>query len=148
MDRMPTKDQRVGARVAAARKMAGITKQGELAKRINTAKLGAKNIGKIERGERALEEHEAPLFAAALGVPVEFFYEDAGEAGALPQLDRIEARLDEANEERSAMRQLISHQNGLLARQSEILTRIEGLVAGLPTQEELNDLRRAIGNGD
>jgi transcriptional regulator with XRE-family HTH domain len=78
----------VGRRIAAARKRAGIATRAELAQRVSLPRLGKETLGKIERGERQLYEHEAPYVARALEVPVSYFFEDErGES----QLDRIEA---------------------------------------------------------
>jgi len=81
----------VGRRLAAARKRAGIKTRKDLADRVSLPRLGKETIGKIERGERPLYEHEAPFVARALEVPVSYFYE---EETADAQLDRIEDKLD------------------------------------------------------
>jgi transcriptional regulator with XRE-family HTH domain len=116
-------DESVGRRLIAARQMAGITRE-ELAALIATPKLGYQTIGKIERGERRLERHEAPLFARALDVPVEFFYEDVSDS----QLDRIERHLADLLAERETLLAEIDKQNHLLDEQSGLLRRIEALV--------------------
>ncbi|HTE59683.1 MAG TPA: helix-turn-helix transcriptional regulator [Solirubrobacteraceae bacterium] len=125
-------DRAVGKRVAAARRIAGL-QRAQLAERINTPKLGDKNVGRIERGERRLEPHEAPLFADALGVPVSFFYEplEAADDDDSARLARIEAKLEAAEQAREDLAAQIAQQNENLARQSEILERIESLVGVL-----------------
>jgi len=120
-------EQSVGARVAAARRMAGLD-QKQLAARIDTPKLGFKNVGKIERGERKLEAHEAPLFAEALGVPVSFFYEPVQAAdGDSALLARLEEKLDGGLVEQQSLRDQIAHQNENLAAQTELLRELKTL---------------------
>jgi transcriptional regulator with XRE-family HTH domain len=84
-----TEREEVGRRVAAARKRAGLKRRSDLAKKLTLPRMGKETIGKIERGERELYEHEAPDFAAALEVTVAYFYETSAET----QLDRIESIL-------------------------------------------------------
>jgi transcriptional regulator with XRE-family HTH domain len=83
--------ERVGARVRAARSMAGIEKRKDLTDRVNLPRFSAALLGQIERGERALYEHEADALAHVLPVDADFFYE--APVGAT-QLDRIEALLE------------------------------------------------------
>lgn len=59
-------------RLRAARVLADLTVQ-QLADKLDTPGLGAKTIGAIERGERAVRPHEIRVVAEALNVPVEFF---------------------------------------------------------------------------
>lgn len=85
MDREST-----GRRIKAARSLIPITVP-ELAERLGLPGLGAKTLGSIERGERALRPQEIAPIAQALEVPEEFLTgaKPAGET----QLDRIEQRL-------------------------------------------------------
>jgi transcriptional regulator with XRE-family HTH domain len=135
----------VGRRLAAARKRVGIKTRKDLADRVNLPRLGKETLGKIERGERPLYEHEAPYVARALEVPVSYFYE---EETADTQLDRIEKALSDARAERDEHAEKI---RGLLSRQSELLETIKDLVetlrgtdwARLPDRlaEQQDDLR-------
>lgn len=128
----------VGRRLAAARKRAGIKTRNDLADRVNLPRLGKETLGKIERGERALYEHEAPYVARALEVPVGYFYEDETTD---TQLDRIEATLAHASSERAAIALLVETQNENLTRQTQILEAIGQL---LREQSELLEIIRAL----
>jgi transcriptional regulator with XRE-family HTH domain len=92
----------IGRRLTAARQIAGLTRD-QLAARIDTGKLGYQTIGKIERGERRLERHEAPMFAAALDVSPEFFYATDEPAASDIDLSGLEAQLAKINNHLAGM---------------------------------------------
>jgi len=144
-------DKEVGRRVAAARKRAGIKTRKELATLAAIPKLGAANIGKIERGERTLERHEALPLARALEVPVAFFYENEPADEVVESLARLESRisgleskLDNALVERAAHAQNVEK---LLAEQSQLLATIRTLLGadGITLQDHLaQEVRDAL----
>lgn len=68
---MDTK-QDIAQRLRLARERLGIT-QDELAKRVNKSREALANY---ESGRRAVPSADLPLFAAALGVPISYFYGD------------------------------------------------------------------------
>src|SRR4051812_29872155 len=96
-------DVEVGRRIAAARKRAGMKTRKELTDRAGIPRLGPATLGKIERGERPLGPHEAPLLARAVEVPVAYFYESDGNES---QLDQVTTLL---RENQQMLRALVQH---------------------------------------
>jgi hypothetical protein len=110
-------------------------------------RVGEKVLGMIERGERPLEPHEAEAFARALNIDTRTFYDDPDGT----QLDRLEqavaviaAREERAQEDRDAILALLAKQDqilidigGLLAQQTQILSEMQRVASGLPTDEAL-----------
>lgn len=124
----------VGARVRAARRMAGIEQRKALTDQLDLPRFGEKVLGKVERGERELYEHEAEALAKILPVNAAFFYETPAEAMApeTSQLDRIEELLHRAQGDREAMEGRIAQQNANLLTQTQVLEQIVAALADLP----------------
>lgn len=68
--------------------MAGLT-VNQLAAKINRKNLGAKTLGKVERGERDLEDHEVPVIAKATGVPEWFLQRGFDGEDTEPELAEV-----------------------------------------------------------
>lgn len=62
----------------------------QLAAKLDTPGLGAKTIGAIERGERAVRPHELRVLAEALDVPIEFFSAEFSYGAGTADQDRAE----------------------------------------------------------
>jgi hypothetical protein len=71
--------------------MAGIEQRKALTDLLHLPRFGPAVLGQVERGERALYEHEAEALADVLPVDADFFYEAPGTP---TQLDRIETLLE------------------------------------------------------
>lgn len=112
-----------GRRMKAARSLIPLTVP-ELAARLDLPGLGAKTLGSIERGERALRPHEVAPIAQALEVPEEFLV-GANPAGQT-QLDRIERLIRDDAAQRQKLR-------------DEIIARLDSLEKALsqPPGKEL-----------
>lgn len=143
-------------RLRAARVLAGVETREELAERVNLAKLGAKTIGKIERGERALEEHEIPPIADALGIPVSFFTDGPGASDArkaFQQLDRIETAVaefqawaeravDRIIQDRTEAIARVDHRLSVLERRTEQIADLVDVVASHSATRAREDATR------
>ena len=141
-------DVDVGARIAAARLLAGKITQRELARRIDTPGLGEETIKSIEQGSRQLRTHEAPLFAAALGTTVDFIYDREERSDALAQqIAGLEQRLAAIEQHLSDGDQSIK---GQLRAQDRLLADLRALVqialarAASGDVVELTDAERAV----
>jgi transcriptional regulator with XRE-family HTH domain len=126
----PGEQKRVGARVQAARRMAGIEKRELLADLVNLPRFGPAVLGQIERGERVLYEHEADALARVLPVDADFFYETPdSETVETPELGahiaRIFEELQALRRREQDMQTLIDRQNENLAAQTRILERMQ-----------------------
>lgn len=122
--------QQLGVLIARMREDLGLT-QKQLAERAHVAE--AQTVSRWERGERVPQDLEA--VAAALETTAADMLrqlEPLGQRqrkamnadGGRSQLDRIEARLDQASDRDQRYESLIERQNGLLVEQSELLERL------------------------
>jgi transcriptional regulator with XRE-family HTH domain len=130
--------QRLGERIAERRKELGLT-QLELALAL-PGKVGADQVSRWERGIHKPEDDTLEEIATVLKVPVAFFVVDKPDKASTPSPfaghDAISDRLDaieesvkrQLAEHAAAVEDLIEKQNGLLARQSRILKRIEAAI--------------------
>jgi transcriptional regulator with XRE-family HTH domain len=123
----------IGNHVRAARKLRGLATRADLSALIDKPRFGPAVIGQIERGERAVADHEIDWLAQALELPRGYF-EDTQPA------ETIENRLDAI--ERRVTDQLAEHARKVeayLQRQDEVLERIEKAIArqdGATTETE------------
>lgn len=109
----------VGQRIKVAQAQKGISVPQIAAQAGRPARFGAKTIGRVIRGQRELQPHEADWLGRVLGVPAEFFFVEAPAPGSTE--DRTLAVLE-------SVEALLQKQNGLLSRQSKILERIEAAI--------------------
>lgn len=88
----------IGQRIKAAQVQAGIASVDELAEQPGRPdKFGAKTIGRVIRGDRKLQAHEAAWLAQTLRVEPNYLTDEDPEPSSADetQLDRIERRLTE-----------------------------------------------------
>lgn len=139
--------ERIGQRIRERRDELGLSR-ADVAREMP----GKTNENQVYRWERGLHRpHDDALEALARVLKVDspaYFLAPAPDKTETPdvlqaldggsQLDRIERMLREAEKERHQVMDL-------LARQDDVLARIEDLTALLPTDEVARDLLRAIG---
>jgi len=130
--------------------LAGLTVE-KLAERLpKDARLGAKTLGKIERGERTVGEHEVQLIAKACGLPYEFFTTDLAELGR--RVGALEQILDITDQVTGPGAESIRQQTALAVQEAvnEVHQRIAGIydsrIAAL--EERLGDISDERGAND
>lgn len=117
--------------------LAGVPSTAALAEAINQSGMSKGTLDRIARDLRAIKAHEAEWIGDATRLPASFFLAD----DPVPQaLDSAEDRLVTILK---AVEALLESQNGLLARQSKILERIESAI-----EAEDESARRLAADGD
>lgn len=140
------RNRRIGQRIRAAQAQAGVASVDELAAMPGRPdKFGSKTIGRVIRGERDLQPHEAEWLAKALHVDPDYFTEDNG-TGQETQLDRIERRLTELE---TLLNRVFHHRS---EQGNDIITRLDTIEAAITgrvglVDERLLELGRAVVEG-
>jgi transcriptional regulator with XRE-family HTH domain len=142
-------------RIRAAQVLGGFKSLDDLAAAIGRENngLSRKTLRRIasDNDPRQAKDYELEWIAAACGVPLSFFSGDIATDPSPAQLDRIEQALavvthreERAQQDRDAILKLLAKQDqiledigGLLAQQTLILTEMQRVAAGLPSDEAL-----------
>jgi transcriptional regulator with XRE-family HTH domain len=134
----------VGRRVRAARLAAGFKQRKPVTDLAGVSRFGDATLGKVERGERMLQPHEADALARVLHVDPAAFYEQPATA----QLDRIEEAVNAGREDRTvavdAIQELLQRQSRVLANIERLLRDMQVVAAGMPTGRSVDALTREL----
>lgn len=120
----------VGQRIKAAQARAGMSVAQIAAEDGRPARFSAKTIGRVVRGERDLEPHEADWLAKVLHVPVDTFFQDPP---PLPddaeRLDRVEMQLDDIVTRLAHLEEMVTE--GLEQLERALNARTDALLPGI-----------------
>jgi transcriptional regulator with XRE-family HTH domain len=132
----------VGQRIKSAQAQAGGMSVAQIAsEKGRPARFSAKTIGRVIRGERALEPHEAEWLAKVLHVTPSYFFEDPpaptieGELALIlreikDQLGRQTEVLEEIRGHAKAAQKMLAEQKEVKAEADEILRLTREMIPG------------------
>lgn len=141
-------------RIDAARTLRGL-RQVDLAELLEADGHGKHDVGRLERGEIPFSAALRRSLAHHLEVPEAWFVDEhvdgiiinapAATAGE-PEPDRadLSRRLSLIESKLAARTDHDQLVRDMLARQTEILTKIEGLVSGFPSDDRMDELARLL----
>jgi transcriptional regulator with XRE-family HTH domain len=138
----------VGQRIKSAQAQAGGMSVAQIAaEKGRPARFSAKTLGRVIRGERALEPHEADWLAKVLRVSPSYFFEDPpaptieGELGGIlrdikAQLKRQTEVLEEIRGHAKAAKEMLAEQKEVKAEADELLRLTREMIPGRPEEDQ------------